>query len=238
MLFLMSTPPRLEPVTPYTNYHCSLPSTVFTPDMVPKICLMEKLLDLYASIAPLSVEFFEHMRKTIKPRRIRKHEILLREGQICKEMLYVETGLLRSFYWFNETEVSTWFMSEEKLVISIRSFFWQLPSYEYIEALENGLVWVMTYDELQTLYKLFPEFNLHRSIMLEHYSALSDERHHFKALLTAQERYESLIAGDPALLNRVPDKYLASYLGVHPSSLSRIKGQYERSKRDGGQKAA
>jgi len=189
---------------------------------------MEKLLDLYSSIAPLSASFYEHMRSTIKPRRIRKHEIMLHEGQICREMLYVERGLLRSFYWFNENEVTSWFMGEEKLVISIRSFFWQLPSYEYIEALEDGLVWVMSYDELQTLYRLFPEFNLHRSIMLEHYSALSDERHHFKAHLTAQERYEKLMTADPALLNRVQDKYLASYLGVHPSSLSRIKGQFER----------
>jgi len=194
---------------------------------------MEELIALFNAIAPLSPALEEYLRDLLKPRYAGKKEILLREGDIAKHINYIEKGLVRSYYWIEEEEVCSWFMKEGDIFVSVQSFFFQSPSYETIEMIEDGIIWGISYSQLQHAYKHFPEFNYHRGVILEKYYSLSEQRHYMTRRQTAYKRYVSLLEREQYLLQRVPAKYLASYLGMTEGTFSHIRSEYAAKSRKG-----
>lgn len=188
---------------------------------------MEQLIALLNSIQPLSTALENHLRSILKPRHIKRKEVLLREGEIARQISFVEKGLFRSYYMLDDEEVSSWFMKENDIFVSVQSFFFQAPSYETIEALEDSIVWGISYDQLQYIYKHYPEFHVHRGTTLEKYYALAERRHYRTNRQPAYERYVSLIETEPELVHRVRSKHLASYLGLNKSTYSHQKAKYK-----------
>ncbi len=193
---------------------------------------MENIIALFNGIAPLPAALESHLRSILRPRYISRKEILLREGDIDRHIHFIEKGLVRAYYMLNDIEVSSWFMKEGNIFVSVQSFFFQEPSYETIEALEDGIIWGISYDQLQFIYKHFPEFNLHRATILEHYYALSEQRHYMTRRQLAYDRYVTLIEKEPELIHRVQTKHLASYLGLNTSTFSHIKAEYAAAQRN------
>ena len=93
---------------------------------------MEQLLRFLQSIHPLSVELQEHMQQILKPRELKRKEFLLKAGHVCREICFVDSGLLRCYYSQKGNETSSCFMKEGDLVVSIESFYRQQESYESI----------------------------------------------------------------------------------------------------------
>jgi CRP-like cAMP-binding protein len=116
-------------------------------------------------------------------------------------------------------------MLENDVAISVESFFCQSTSKEYIQALEETDLWYITYEELQDTYSKFPEFNLIGRIITENYYVLSEQRSACMRQQRAPERYRFLLENYPTLIQRVPSKYLASYLGITEVTLSIIKSK-------------
>jgi len=114
-------------------------------------------------------------------------------------------------------------MEEGDFVISVLSFFRREPSNEYIEALEDGQLCGFHYDDLMYLYKTHLEFNIVGRIFTQEYFCLSEERLMSMRKRKAEQRYQDLLDKNPGLLNRVPLKDLASYLGLTPETLSRMR---------------
>jgi CRP-like cAMP-binding protein len=197
---------------------------------------MENLIALFNSIAPLSPALEAYLRSIIKRRHIARKEILLREGDVARHIYFIEKGLFRSYYFIQDIEVSSWFMKENDIFVSVQSFFFQSASYETIEALEDSVVWCISYDQLQHAYAHFHEFHVHRGTILEKYYALSEQRHYMTRRQAAYDRYAALIEKEPELIYRVHAKHLASYLGLNTSTLSHIRAKYtaeQKKKRDG-----
>ena len=121
---------------------------------------MEELLAFLQSIRRLPPELLEHLQQIIKYRKVKKGEILLRPGQICRYIYFVKKGVLRAYY-INEkgVEVSAWIMDEGKLAVSITSFYDQEPSFETIHALEDCELYYISFDELEEMYETSMEFN-------------------------------------------------------------------------------
>src|SRR4051812_16453181 len=128
---------------------------------------MEKLLQLLNGIAPLSSPLESHLQNILKRNRFKKRSYLLQAGQVSSNIHYLESGLVRCFYDKEDLEINIWFMQADNVIISVQSFLRQVRGYQYIQALEDCITWSITYQELQDTYRKYPEFNLHRAILLE-----------------------------------------------------------------------
>lgn len=186
---------------------------------------MDSLFTLLCSIHPLPEALVTHLTQTLKCKTVFKKQYLLKAGHVSRQICFIEKGLLRCFYEQGETEVCSWFMKEGDVIVSVESFFKQTASYESIQALEDTVVHYINYDELQFIYKNFPEFNYIGRVLTENYYTLSEQRLYSLRMQRSHERYEHLLQYFPELILRVPAKYLASYLGITEVTLSKIKAR-------------
>jgi CRP-like cAMP-binding protein len=186
---------------------------------------MEQLFQFLESIQPMSDALREHLSKILKFKELGRKEMLLKAGHICRQICFVESGLLRCFYIKGETEICSWFMKEGDVLISIESYYDQKPSYESIQALEDSVLYYIDYSELQFIYREFPEFNFIGRVLTEKYHKRWAQQLFGLRMQQAPERYKWLLANFPDLILRTPAKYLASYLGITEVTLSNIKGR-------------
>ncbi|HVM86878.1 MAG TPA: Crp/Fnr family transcriptional regulator [Puia sp.] len=186
---------------------------------------MEKLLQFLQAIHPLSNGLLQFLSDTLAYRELAKKQYLLHSGQTCRNIYFIESGLLRCFYLHNGAEVCSWFMKEHDVIVSVESFFYQKPSYESIQAIESCCLHYITYDQLQYAYKHFPEFNYTARVLTEKYYAMSEQRLYAIRMQRASERYAYLLKNHPEFILRVPSKFIASYLGITEVTLSTLKGK-------------
>lgn len=186
---------------------------------------MKELLLYLESIHPMSDGLKQHLATILKAKELFKKDYLLRNGQISRRICFIGQGLLRCFYIKEQHEVSSWFMKEGDVIVSVESFFAQKESYESIQALEDCTIYYINYDELQFIYRNFPEFNFIARVLLEKYYMLSEQRLYSLRMQRSQERYNYLMQHFPELILRVPAKHLASYLGITEVTMSRIKSR-------------
>ncbi|MCC3157864.1 Crp/Fnr family transcriptional regulator [Hymenobacter sp. 15J16-1T3B] len=188
--------------------------------------LMTDLLTYLQTIQPLSEGLMQALQTGITREELPEKHLLLQPGRVARKIYFVESGLVHGFTLFRERKVSSWFMREGDFVISVVSFLMQAPSTEYLELLEPSVVYSVTYDQLQLLYTHFPEFNTIGRRLTEKYYVLSEQRAYTLRTASASERYEQLLRDFPDIFQRVQVKQIASYLGIAPETLSRLRAQY------------
>ena len=186
---------------------------------------MEEIFALISSLCPVSPELAVHLTHTFKEKTYKKNEYLLKEGNTCGKICFIVKGLTRCFYNNGILEVCSWFMKEGDMIVSVESFFQQKPSSESIQAIEDCEVIYITYEELQFMYKNFPEMNYIGRVLTEKYYILSEQRLYSLRMHRAGQRYQHLLENFPELVQRVPVKYIASYLGVAKETLSRNRSK-------------
>lgn len=186
---------------------------------------MENILHYLHSIHPLSPALVDYLQSHLKIRELQKRAYLLRTGQVCRTISFIQKGLLRCFNLNGEHEVCSWFMTEGDVIISVESFYHQKASYEAIQALEDCTLYYITYSELQHIYRTFPEFNFIGRVLTEKYYCLSERRAYSLRMQRSQQRYEYLMENHPELLLRVPAKDLASYLGMTKVTMSKLRAR-------------
>jgi hypothetical protein len=187
---------------------------------------MEALFNLFNAIYPMSPELQNYISKHLKHRVLKKKELLLKKGHINSIGSFLSSGLLHCYYFENDKKITSWFLQEQKLAISVQSFFSQKPSYESIEAVEPCELFYLTYAELQTAYNTFLEFNFIIRVLVEKYYMLKEEHtYQLQKFATTKERFDWFTNTFPDLINRVPMKHVATFLGVTEETLSRIRSQ-------------
>jgi CRP-like cAMP-binding protein len=154
-----------------------------------------------------------------------RKSIILKTGQVSQRIYFVKKGFIRAYYNKGSSQFSTWFMGEGEFIISVYSFFSRKPSFENIEVLEDCVLQSINWDQLQSLYKQFPEFNLTGRIITEQYYIRSEERAISLQTLTAKQRYENLLAAYPGILQKASLGQIASFLSIKQETLSRIRGR-------------
>ena len=185
---------------------------------------MDELLRYFNTIYPLSAELSTYMTTMLKYREFRKKDFLLKQGRVSNHIYFIGKGLLRCYYLKNSTEVCSWFMKEGDLCVSVESFFKQTSSYENIQAIEDCIVYFMDYKDVQFMYRNFPESNFIGRVLTELYYTLSEQLLYSLRMQKAADRYFFIMQNHQELIQRVPSKYLASYLGISEETLSRIRG--------------
>ena len=190
---------------------------------------MEEFLTMLERIGPLPDGLRDHMFRIMVERQVRKNEFLVRAGQINGHLYYIKKGLIRCYYrkihpktGLNR-DISIHFFMENDIIASTWSFIHQKPGQEWMVALEDCTVAVLGFDDLEKTYALFPGLNLHGRLLTQKYSTLWYTLLRGIRTQTAKERYQFLLEYFPLLHQRIPDKYLASYLGINAVTLSRIK---------------
>jgi CRP-like cAMP-binding protein len=191
---------------------------------------MEELLLFLNAIAssegwPLSNECLQFLPSVIKKASLRRDEFLLKPGQVCKNLYFIKKGLLKCFYVVHNREVSDWFFGETETVVSIDSFYDQLPGEDFIQALEDCELFYISYEELNYLYRNYIEFNVVGRVLTNKYLRLWHRQARNIRMLTAEERYLFLLDKQPDLVMRVPVRDLASYLDMSRETLSRMRGR-------------
>lgn len=186
---------------------------------------MNELLSYLNTIHPLSQNVKDYLLENLKRIEVPKKKFILRQGRICYNIYFVQEGLLRCFYIKNDKEINSWFMKEGDVIVSVVSFFDQTPGYENIQVLEDCVLYYIDYNELQYLYNNYPEFNFVGRALIEKYYKLSEQRLYSLRMQKASEKYQFMISNLPHIIQRVPSKYIASYLGLTEETLSRIRAQ-------------
>jgi CRP/FNR family transcriptional regulator, anaerobic regulatory protein len=185
---------------------------------------MEELLQFLNQIYPLPTALMEELSPMIKRRLLHEKEYLLSAGEVCGNIYFIRKGMLRCYYLRDTKEVSAWFMKETDTIVSVESFYDQIPSYEFIQALEDCELYYISFAQLEEIYSKYLEFNVVGRILTTRYLKMWTRQLRYLRSLSALERYQELLAKEPELLLRVPLKLLASYLDMEPETLSRMRG--------------
>ncbi|TMI69809.1 MAG: Crp/Fnr family transcriptional regulator [Bacteroidetes bacterium] len=182
------------------------------------------LEEFIAKYVKLSEAELSDITSKFKGKLVKKNSYLLKEGETCKDLVFVQKGCLRLYYLKDDIEVSVWFAFQQSSAIEIYSFISENPSNYFLQAIEDSEVLCLSKTELNKLYQYQPKMqemmrNFWEDVILNLISR-------FTSLQTdsAEKRYMDLLS-KPGYLNSIPQKYLASFIGITPTSLSRIRKQ-------------
>lgn len=174
-------------------------------------------------------DFNDRELKVIMPyfefKKIKKKNVLLDIGKVSNEVFYLITGCIRLYCEKDGEELSTYFFTENMFAGSYDSFLSRKPSKVAIETVEDCEVLVLSYESQEQLYKVFPKMNEFIRKAIEQRFILLHDLFISYILNSPEERYLMLLKDRPELLQRIPQHQIASYLGITPVSLSRIRNR-------------
>ena len=157
-------------------------------------------------------------------RKVSKGDYLLKEGQYGDWWGFVYEGLFRSYsYDTKDTEFTNAFFREGSFTCELVSFSGAAVSVTNVVALEDSIILCVNKPTLDSLFRDYPDFERFGRLLYEKVLISHKQRNLFRVRLNARERYLHFLKNEPELLKRVPLKYIASYLSVTDTSLSRIR---------------
>jgi CRP-like cAMP-binding protein len=185
--------------------------------------MINSLLNNIQSLIRLSEQEKEIISTLFKEKTYKKGDFFLAEGQICKHVGFVAKGLMRYYINHDGEEKTYAFSQEDQYVCNYESFLPQKPSSKIIQALEDSNVLVISHSDLQLLYANVREGERYGRIAVEavFLQMLKDINSFYTE--TPEVRYEGFLNNHPDLQQRISQYHIASFVGVKPQSLSRIR---------------
>jgi CRP-like cAMP-binding protein len=185
-----------------------------------------KFINQYVTISP---EEWMDIRREFQKVEFQKNDIILQEGKICRYFYFFESGLLRFYYNIDGQDITKTFTIAPYCFTSKISFRNQSPANESIQALEQTTVWRITFEQYKKLEKI-NSWNIFMRKLLNEIPEFTEKLMLESKTQTAETRYKYLLENYPAqLVQKIPLKHLASFLGIAPQSLSRIRNNLHRS---------
>ena len=177
-------------------------------------------------VCPFSDEEFEQFTSLIRIIHLKKNEFLFSEGEVDRYLAFVNKGCLRYYLVDNSADEHTiYFAMENWWIGDMQSFFSEKPTPYYMQALEPCELFAFSRKNFQrALDEITPYSNFFKSRVPKSYAAMQERFAHNQSE-TAEQRYLALLKKQPQIFQRVPQYLIASYLGIKPQSLSRIRKQ-------------
>jgi CRP-like cAMP-binding protein len=184
----------------------------------------EQLINSISSFIHLSEEEKEWITQKFIPRKYRKNDYFLREGQVCREAGFIAEGLVRYVISKdNGEELTVDFNKELEYTCNYASFLDKSPSGTSIQCIEPATILVISYDDLQTFYTHLAEGQKFGRLMCEFLYVQAIKKVSSMYSSDPEQRYLQFLDAYAGLVPRLPQYYISSYVGVKPPSLSRIR---------------
>ena len=188
-----------------------------------QLLLMHIIREHFEQIVNLDNRDWEIFSSKIIKSEHPKKNILLHVCQTEKYLSFIERGSVRFYIPKLEHELTFGFCFDNQFVSAYDSFLRQIPSNYQIETLSETILWRISYKDLQDVYVQSEIGNTIGRLAAESLFLIKSEREYSLLNLTAEERYLSLFEKRPNLIKEIPLKYIASYIGITPQALSRIR---------------
>ena len=181
---------------------------------------LEQLLD---NIYPLPTSSKSKITSIVRERSLQKGHILLEADKLESKVYFLKRGIVRAFTTSDDGEVTFWFGEKGDTIMSMLNYVEQVKSYENIELITDCELFEISLKELNYHYQTDIHIaNLGRKLAEKEMIKL-EQRFISRQVLSAKERYIQLITNQPSLIQSVPLKFIASYLGITQASLSRVR---------------
>lgn len=172
----------------------------------------------------LNNEERDYFISLLEAKQVAKKAIVLKEGQACKYINFVQSGALRAYYLDKEGKESTiMFAVADWWITDMYCFINKLPAMLYIEAIEDSCIFQLKKEYLDELYDKVPKFERFFRIIMQNAYIREQLRVIQNLSLSAEERYRNFLSKYPQVAQQVTQKQIASYLGITPEFLSKIR---------------
>ncbi|MBO0340470.1 MAG: Crp/Fnr family transcriptional regulator [Bacteroidota bacterium] len=181
------------------------------------------IISFLNSIHPLSPELKSFLFKNIETCTFEKNEVINKAGEICDRLYFIKKGMVRGYFVSESSEITTWVDSENEVFTSITGFFRNEISQEYIQSLEITHCDYLKFDDYKYCLDNFSEMRQINRMLLENYYVLAEHRVYLARIPNASKRLDYFMENSkPQIVDRIPKKYLASFLAMRPETLSRL----------------
>ncbi|MGC6432180.1 MAG: Crp/Fnr family transcriptional regulator [Jejuia sp.] len=184
---------------------------------------MEELKKFIDTIYPMNPSDWGFFSSKLHKVTIKKNTALTKTGAVENYLSFISEGIVRYYIPEIENDLTFGFLFENQFVTAYDSFITQTPSLYQIDTLTHTTLWRISYNDLQEVYKNTKSGNTIGRIMAENMFLIKSKRELSLLNRTAEERYLDLFTERPKLIKEIPLKYIASYIGVTPQALSRIR---------------
>ena len=185
--------------------------------------MIKSLREFFESFQPLGDAEFALLESGLIRRRFEKNEIFLRAGEVCPALAFVERGMMRAFRLRDDAEITENFYLENSLAGDHRSFTKQIAASVTVDAVEACEVLIITRNLVEEFCAASATWREIRRLVVENEFVATQRRVANLLADSPEQRYLRLREENPAVLQRAPQYMIASYLGVKPESLSRIR---------------
>ncbi len=185
---------------------------------------MDNLIAHFSQYLPLNELEVEALGIRVVEKTIKRKQFILNKGDTCKHYSFVASGLLRKYAIDkNGCEFNIQFATENQWIQDLGSFNNNTPSQFYIEAIEPSVLFQLDKNNLLFLLQNFPKFDRNFRVIMENKFINLENRIFQNISLTAEEGYKKFLNEYPELYNRLPNTQIASYLGITPEFLSKVR---------------
>ncbi len=190
--------------------------------------MYSKLLTLINQITVLEENEIELIEGSFKPLQLTKGEFFLEAGKINRHVGFLNKGLVRYFVYKDEEESTFEFTKEGEFIADYQSFNNQTESIQNIQAIEDCELLIINYDNVQTIFNTTKKGNLIGRHIIEHRFDVMVNQLLAIYMQNHEDRYQNFVKHYAGLSQRIPQYLLASYVGVKPESLSRIRRRFTK----------
>lgn len=184
---------------------------------------MEQIRTYFEKNVTLTEQEWHFFSSKLIRKEFPKNHILLKSGQRENYLSFIETGVIRFYIPKGENELTFAFAFENSFMSGYDSFLTQQPSTYFIQTLKKTTLWQLTYEDLQKVYRETSIGNTIGRLASEELFLKKSKREISLLNESAEKRYLNLFSEQPLLLEKIPLKYIASYIGITPQALSRIR---------------
>lgn len=179
--------------------------------------------ELARRYSTMTHEELDVLESILVPMKFLKGELILKEGEVCRNIYWVARGLVRQFYYKNGKELTEYMAAEDTMCMSIESLFKEEPTHQQIQALEPTVLYALPKPALEREAVRNVNIQMLYRKILEESLIISQVHADMVRFESAQERYAKLVKRSPQLVLRAPLVYIASYLQMTPETLSRVR---------------